>query len=194
MRDMGTLEPISRGLFRLAALPPLGHPDLVPVAKRVPDGVPCLLSALSLHEPTTQIPHEVHVALPRGADRPRLEHTPLRLFWSTGRAYSEGVETRTLDGVEVRACGAAKSVADAFEYRHKIGLDVAVEALRRPAQGRQDRRPAALRSDRHRPPGRDVERRRRRRLSPSGPPQGGRHRVWPARALAGEGRAATDPL
>lgn len=131
MRDAGVLEQLSRGLFRLADLPPLGHPDLVPVAIRVPDGVLCLLSALSLHDLTTQIPHEVYLALPRGADKPRLKHPPLRLFWFTGPAYSEGVETRTLDGVRVRVYGAAKTVADCFKYRSKIGLDVAVEALRR---------------------------------------------------------------
>ena len=136
MRDAGALEQLSRGLFRLADLPPLGHPDLVPVAIRVPDGVLCLLSALSLHDLTTQIPHEVYLALPRGADKPRLKHPPLRLFWFTGPAYSEGVEMRTLDGVRVRVYGAAKTVADCFKYRNKIGLDVAVEALRRFLRGR----------------------------------------------------------
>ena len=130
MRDAGILEQLSRGLFRLADLPPLGHPDLVPVALRVPDGVLCLLSALSLHGLTTQIPHEVYLALPRGADRPRLDHPPLRVFWFTGRAFSEGIEVHPLDGVEVRVYGAAKSVADCFKYRNKIGIDVAVEALR----------------------------------------------------------------
>ena len=131
MRDAGVLEQLSRGLFRLADLPPLGHPDLVPVALRVPNGVLCLLSAISLHDLTTQIPHEVYLALPRGADRPQLKHPPLRLFWFTGRAFSEGIETRTLDGVEVRVYGAAKSVADCFKYRNKLGIDVAVETLRR---------------------------------------------------------------
>lgn len=130
MRDTSVLEQLSRGLFRLADLPPLGHPDLVPVALRVPQGVICLLSALSLHDLTTQIPHEVYLALPRGADRPRLDHPPLRLFWFTGRAFSEGIEGHALDGVDVRVYGAAKSVADCFKYRNKLGIDVAVEALR----------------------------------------------------------------
>ena len=130
MRDAGILERLGRGLFRLADLPPLGHPDLVVVALRVPKGVLCLLSALSLHDLTTQIPHEVYLALPRGAERPRLEHPPLRPFWFTGRAFAEGIETLSLDGFQVRVYGAAKSVADCFKYRNKLGIDVAVEALR----------------------------------------------------------------
>ena len=130
MRDAGVLEQLGRGLYRLADLPPLEHPDLVSVALRVPTGVLCLLSALSLHDLTSQIPHEVYLALRRGAERPRLGHPPVRPFWFTGRAFSEGVETHTLDGIEVRVYGAAKSVADCFKYRNKLGIDVAVEALR----------------------------------------------------------------
>ena len=141
MRDAGTLEQLGRGLYRLADLPPLGNPDLVAVARRVPDAVLCLLSALAVHEITTQIPHEVYVALKRGAEPPRLEHPPVRVFWFTGKAFSEGIETHELDGVEVRVYGAAKSVADCFKYRNKLGLDVALEALKlylREKRGRPD--------------------------------------------------------
>jgi len=77
MRDSGALEAISRGVYRLANSPPLGNPDIVTVATRVPGGVICLISALAFYELTTQIPHEVHVALPRGAEEPRLEHPPM---------------------------------------------------------------------------------------------------------------------
>jgi predicted transcriptional regulator of viral defense system len=130
MRDAGMLEQLGRGLYRLADLPPLGNPDLVAVALRVPDGVLCLLSALAVHEITTQIPHEVYVALKRGAEPPRLEHPPVRVFWFTGKAFTEGIETHELDGVGVRVYGAAKTVADCFKYRNKLGLDVALEALK----------------------------------------------------------------
>lgn len=130
MRDTGVVDQLSRGLFRLADLPPLDHPDLVPIALRVPQGVICLLSALSFHDLTTQIPHEVYLAVPRGANRPRLDHPPVRLFWFTGQAFSEGIEDHALDGIDVRVYGAAKSVADCFKYRNKLGIDVAVEALR----------------------------------------------------------------
>ena len=130
MRDAGLLERVGRGVYRLADLPPLGDPDLVAVALRVPQGVLCLISALAFHEIATQIPHEVYVALKRGAERPRLEHPPVRVFWFTGRAFMEGIETHTLDGVGVRVYGAAKTVADCFKYRNKLGLDTAIESLR----------------------------------------------------------------
>jgi predicted transcriptional regulator of viral defense system len=130
LRDDGALEQLARGLYRLADLPPLGNPDIASVALRVPYGVLCLLSSLDLHGITTQIPHEVHVALKRGAEPPRLEHPPLRVFWFTGEAFTSGVERREVDGIEVRAYGAAKSVADCFKYRNKLGLEVALEALK----------------------------------------------------------------
>ena len=94
MRDAGVLERLGRGLYRLADLPPLGNPDLVTVGLRVPEGVLCLVSALAFHEITSQIPHEVYLALKRGAEPPRLEHPPVRVFWFTGRAFTEGIETR----------------------------------------------------------------------------------------------------
>jgi predicted transcriptional regulator of viral defense system len=130
MRDTGALEQLGRGLYRLADLPPLGHPDLVSVALRVPVGVVCLLSALALHDLTTQIPHEVYLALPRGAEPPRLDHPPVRTFWFTGEAFTNGIDALRLDGVDVRVYGAAKSVADCFKYRNKLGVDIAVEALK----------------------------------------------------------------
>ncbi|MFW5906038.1 MAG: type IV toxin-antitoxin system AbiEi family antitoxin domain-containing protein, partial [Desulfobia sp.] len=88
MRDSGVIEKISRGLYRLASSQPLGNPDLVTVAARVSGGVICLISALSFHELTTQIPHEVHVALPYGAKEPRLEHPPIRAYRFSGQAYT----------------------------------------------------------------------------------------------------------
>lgn len=141
MRDAGTLEQLSRGVYRLASMPPLGNPDLVAVALRVPDGVLCLLSALAVHDLTTQIPHEVHLALKRGAEPPRLDHPPVRVFWFTGEAFTSGIERHVLDGVGVRVFGAAKTVADCFKFRNKLGLDVALEALKlylRKKRGRTD--------------------------------------------------------
>ena len=131
MRDAGVLERLSRGLYRLADLPPLSNPDLVAVARRAPTGVICLISALAYHELTTQIPHEVYVALPRGAEPPRLDHPPVRIFWFTGEAFAEGIDTYEVDGVSVRIYGAEKTLADCFKYRNKIGLDTTVEALKR---------------------------------------------------------------
>lgn len=130
LRDSGTLEVVSRGVYRLAESPPLGNPDLVTVATRVPNGVICLISALAFHELTTQIPHEVHLALPRGTEEPRLDHPPIKTYRFTGEAYSEGVETHKLDGVNVRIYSPEKTLADCFKFRNKVGLDTAVEAVR----------------------------------------------------------------
>jgi predicted transcriptional regulator of viral defense system len=131
MRDSGVLERLERGLYRLAELPPLAYPDLVTVALKIRDGVICLISALDFHELTTEIPHAVDVALEMGSRRPHLSHPPLRIFWFSGPAWSEGVETYRIDKVPVRMTNPAKSVADMFKFRRKLGLDVALEALKR---------------------------------------------------------------
>jgi predicted transcriptional regulator of viral defense system len=130
MRDAGTLEVVSRGVYRLAGQAPLGDPDLVTVATRIPGGVICLISALAFHELTTQIPHEVHVALSRGAERPRLDHPPVTTYRFSGEAFTEGVEVHKIDGVRVRVYNPEKTLADCFKFRNKVGLDTAVEALR----------------------------------------------------------------
>ena len=130
MRDTGILLRVARGLYRLADQPPLGNPDLVSVALKVPHGVVCLISALAYHELTTQIPHEVYVALARGTERPRLDHPPLRVFWFTGEAFTEGIGRHEVDGVPVRVYSPEKTLADCFKYRNKLGLDVAIEAVR----------------------------------------------------------------
>src|SRR5207244_566498 len=97
---------------------------------KVPRGVICLLSALSFHELTTQIPHEVHVAIARDAEPPRLDHPPVRSFRFSGRAFSEGVETHEVDGVSVRFYSREKTLVDCFKYRNKLGLDTVLEALK----------------------------------------------------------------
>jgi predicted transcriptional regulator of viral defense system len=130
LRDAGVLEQLERGLYRLAELPPLTNPDLVTVALKVPQGVICLVSALAFYELTTQVPHFVDLALEQGSKPPRLEFPPLRLYWFSGAAWREGVETHEIDGVPVRMYSPAKSVADAFKMRNRIGLDVAIEALK----------------------------------------------------------------
>jgi predicted transcriptional regulator of viral defense system len=130
MRDVGTLEVVSRGVFRLSGSEQIGNPDLVTVATRVPKGVICLISALAYHELTTQIPHEIHLALQRGAQSPRLKYPPIKIYWFKGQAFTEGVETHRLDGVDIRIYSREKTLADCFKFRNKIGLDTAVEAVR----------------------------------------------------------------
>jgi predicted transcriptional regulator of viral defense system len=130
MRDAGVIERLGRGLYRLTDLPALGNPDLVAVALKAPGAVICLISALSYHELTTQIPHEVHLAIPRRMEPPRINHPPIRLFVFSGPAFVEGVETQRIDDVPVLMYGPEKTLADCFKYRNKIGLDVALEALK----------------------------------------------------------------
>lgn len=130
MRDSGALEVVSRGVYRLAGGTPPGNPDLLTVAIRVPGGVICLISALAFHDLTTQIPHAVHVALPRGAEEPRLDHPPIATYRFSGEAFTEGVETHKLDGVPVRVYNPEKTLADCFKFRNKVGLDTVVEAVR----------------------------------------------------------------
>lgn len=143
LRDSGELEQLSRGVYRLAELPPPGEPDLVAVAARVRKAVVCLISALHVHGLTTEIPHEVSIALPPGTKRPEIDYPPTRVFWFSGDSYIAGVEVRDIDCVPLRIYGAAKTVADCFKFRNKIGIDVAVEALRTGLE--EDRvRPAEL--------------------------------------------------
>lgn len=130
MRDEGVLEQLSRGVYRLASLPGLEAPDLVAVATRIPNGVVCLISALAFHDLTTQIPHAVDVAIARGAEKPRIDYPPVNVYWFSGKAFTSGIETPKIDGRLLRVYGPEKSIADAFKYRNKIGMEVALEALR----------------------------------------------------------------
>ncbi|MGA1841243.1 MAG: type IV toxin-antitoxin system AbiEi family antitoxin domain-containing protein [bacterium] len=130
MEKSGALEKLSRGLYRLTDLPPLGNPDLVSVALKVPNAVICLISALAYHKITTQIPHEVYLALARGAEPPRMEYPPIRIFWFSADAFTKGIDKCELDGVQVRIYSPEKTIVDCFKYRNKIGLDIAIEALK----------------------------------------------------------------
>ncbi len=130
LRDSGRLIEVARGLYRLADAPALSTPDLVRVAILVPKAVICLISALAFHEIGTQLPRAVGVALPRTARHPRLSHPPVRVFRFSGLPLTKGIEFHKVDGVEIRVYSVAKTIADCFKYRHKIGLDVALEALR----------------------------------------------------------------
>lgn len=130
MHDHGVIERLSRGVYRLASLPGLEAPDLVAVSTRIPNGVVCLISALSFHELTTQVPHAVDVAIARGSEKPRIDYPPVDIYWFSGQAFTAGIESPRVDDKKIRIYCAEKSIADAFKYRNKIGMDVALEALR----------------------------------------------------------------
>jgi predicted transcriptional regulator of viral defense system len=145
MRETGELEQLTRGLYRLTGLPKLSNPDLVSVSLKIPQGVICLISALALHELTTQVPHQVYIALPRGAEPPRISHPPLRVFWFAEPAFREGIEMRKIDGIAVRVYSAEKTIADCFKYRNKIGLDVPLKAVKLYRRRRKTRTDELLR-------------------------------------------------
>ncbi len=139
MRDAGQVESLARGLYRLADAAPLANPDLVTVAAKVPRGVVCLVSALAFHDLTTQIPHEVWVAVPRNSEPPRLDYPPIRVVRLSRGAYEAGIETHRLDEVPVKVYSREKTLADCFKHRGEVGLDTTLEAVRRyKAQGRVD--------------------------------------------------------
>ena len=129
MRDNGRILCVMRGLYELPEKP-IDNPDLETVFKKLSHGVVCLISALSFHEITTEIPHSVYVALPRGATKPRINHPPVQYFWMSGDAYSEGVETHKIGAISIPVYCVEKTLADCFKYRNKIGMDVVLEALK----------------------------------------------------------------
>lgn len=126
----GQLMRVARGLYALPNYQSGEHGALVTVARRAPGVLFCLLTALRIHNLTTQAPFEVWIAIGNKAHPPRLEYPPLRTLRFSNMALTEGVETHKIDGVAIRVTNVAKTVADCFKFRNKIGLDVALEALR----------------------------------------------------------------
>src|SRR3984893_1535101 len=128
LRDAGDIERVGRGLYRLSTVPPLSIPALVPIAIRSPRAVVCLISALAHHGLTTQVPHAVDIALPSHGQIPKIDGIPIRVFWYSEPSFIAGIDVARIDGVSVRFYSPEKSIADCFKYRHKIGIDVAIEA------------------------------------------------------------------
>lgn len=126
----GEVERIARGIYRLSEHPITEYHGLAVASTAVPHGVVCLLSALQYHGIGTQLPSEVWIAIDRRARRPALKYPPLRIVRYSGAALTEGIETHQLEGQQVQVYNVAKTLADCFKYRNKIGLDVALEALR----------------------------------------------------------------
>ena len=126
----GSLVRVARGLYGLPGHDLGEHESLVQVAKLVPDGAVCLLSALRFHGLTTQNPSEVWLGIDRKARKPRLEWPPLHIVWWSGDVISAGVVEVKVSRIPIRITTPARTVADCFKYRNKIGLDVAIEALR----------------------------------------------------------------
>ena len=130
LHQAGKLHRLGRGLYGLPDAEITEHQTLIEVCQRVPKAVLCLLSALQFHEIGTQLPHEVWIALPEGTQAPALSYPKLRIMRLRGAAYSDGIQTVTEQGVPIRVYSAAKTLTDCFKFRNKIGLDVALEALK----------------------------------------------------------------
>jgi len=128
--DRGVLEQIDRGLYRLADAPATELHSLVEVTKRVPHAIVCLLSALQIHELTTEAPHAVWILIDRHARMPKIAYPKLEVVRASGLAREHGVESRMVEGARMRITAPAKTVADCFRYRRRVGLDVALAALR----------------------------------------------------------------
>jgi len=129
MRDNGLLEQLSRGVYRLTGQKAVSDPDLIIVATRIPKAVICLISALSFHEMTTQIPHSISIALARGSVTPRIDHPPISIHRFSKEALLAGVDVHHIDDVPIRVYSPEKTLADCFKFRNKIGMDVVLEAL-----------------------------------------------------------------
>ena len=107
-----------------------GNPDLVSVSLRVPKAVICLISALHFYGMTAQIPHQVYIALPQPAEKPRIEFPPLDIIWLSEKVYSTGIQEYQVDGFSIKVYSKEKTIADCFKFRNKIGATIALEALK----------------------------------------------------------------
>ena len=130
MIHIGELVKEARGLYRLAEIEPLGNPDLVQISLLMSKSIIFLTSALYFHNLTTQIPHQVYIALPRGVKERKIDYPPLRVFHLSPKIFLAGVEAHNIDGIKVRIYGKEKTVSDCFKYREVIGKNIALEALK----------------------------------------------------------------
>jgi len=126
----GRLERVARGLYRLPEMIVSEKEALITIALKVPKAVFCLLTALHFYELTTQISRKIWIAMPQGSHTPIIKYPPIKMVQYSGCAYSEGIQVVTVDRVELRLYSPAKTVVDCFKHRNKIGLDVALEALK----------------------------------------------------------------
>jgi predicted transcriptional regulator of viral defense system len=126
----GQLERVGRGVYRLSDAQGAEHESLATIAVKVPQAVFCLLTALQIHELTTQLPRQVWIAMPQGSHTPKMDYPPVKMVQFSGEAYAQGIEVVRVEQIELRVYGVAKTIADCFKHRSKVGLDVAIEALR----------------------------------------------------------------
>ena len=130
MVSAGLLEKVSHGLYRQSNTQMSEKEEMVNIALRVPKAVFCLFTALQFHELTTQLPRQIWIAMPQGSHKPRIDYPPIQMIQLAKKSYAEGIDTVVVDQVPIRIYNPAKTVVDCFKFRNKIGLDVALEALK----------------------------------------------------------------
>ena len=130
MLEKGEIERLSRGVYRASNTSTMTEPDLAIVASRIPKAVICLISALSYHDLTTQIPHTVSIALPTGIKTPKLDYPPVSAYRFNKDSFEAGIETYDVDGISIRVYNPEKTLVDCFKFRNKIGMDIVLEALK----------------------------------------------------------------
>lgn len=128
--DSNRVQKIDRGLYRLSEGVSLSHPDLAAISIRIPNGVVCLVSALSFHEATKEVPQCVDIAIPRGSHATRIKYPPVRFYRFDPKMWELGMEEHKIEGHSIKVYSLARTVADCFKFRNKIGVDVAREALK----------------------------------------------------------------
>jgi len=126
----GKVEKIARGLYRITNYTPGSHPDLVVASLQAPKGVICLLSALSFHEATNEIPKYVDIAIPQGTHANRIKYPPVKFYRFAPKAWKIGIEKHEVENHQVKIYSLAKTIADCFKFRNRIGVDIARDALK----------------------------------------------------------------
>jgi predicted transcriptional regulator of viral defense system len=145
LREKGQIVELGRGLYRVADALEAEYPDLAVVAARAPNAAVCLISALSYHGITTQIPSSIHLAVPRGTYKRIRLSIPITVYQFNTKTFTEGLESHRIGGMPVKIYSVARTVVDCFKFRNKLGMDVALEALRLARQRKRVQNRALLR-------------------------------------------------
>ena len=143
LRDEGELVPVTRGLYRIEEMEIPAQVHFADVIKRIPKGVICLLSALNFHELTSQMPHQIWIAIDRKARKPKIDYPPIRVFHFSSASFTRGIEMHSIMEQNVRIYNRAKTVIDCFRWKNAVGLDVAIEAAKEYLK-RRDSSPSKL--------------------------------------------------
>jgi len=128
--DSGRIQKVDRALYGLSDGFTLSNPDLVAVSIKVSKGVVCLLSALAFHEATSEIPRYINIAIPRGVHANKINYPPVKFYRFSFKSWEAGIEKQKIEGYQIKIYSLAKTIADCFKFRNKIGMDVAREALK----------------------------------------------------------------